>query len=168
MRTARITTGLIVLLTVGIGQALAGHPMEGQKAPKIDLKDLNGKRGHMESDVVVLDFWATWCPPCRKGLPLLQEFQDWAKQNKKSVGVVTINIQESPKKVLKFWKDNKFNMPVLMDTKGEAAKAYGVQGIPQTVVIHKGKIVSVHVGFYPNMLDMLKSEVNALLSKDDD
>ncbi len=149
----------------------SGHPMEGRKAPPINLKDLNGKQlqtGQIKADVIVLDFWATWCPPCRKGLPLLQQFQNWAKQNKKSVAVLTVNLRETPQKVRKYWKEQKFNMPVLMDRQGDTAKAYGVQGIPQTVIIHQGQIVRVHVGYSPNMANMLKAEVEELLAKSND
>jgi thioredoxin-like negative regulator of GroEL len=59
-------------------------------------------------------------------------------------------------------------MPVLMDHDGQVAQSYGVQGIPQTVIIHNGKIVRVHVGFSPNMAEILKADIEPLLADDKD
>lgn len=168
MGKALLWAGLIVGL-VGTGQwvvARGEHPMEGKPAPAINLKTLDGQPfslGGVKTEVVVLDFWATWCPPCRKGLPLLQQFHDWAKENKKSVSVYTINLQEDAKKVRSFWESQGLTMPVVMDTDGRAAGAYGVTGIPQTVVIHRKKIASVHVGYSPQLAEILKAETEQLL-----
>ena len=163
------TTVALTILFVSASLAIAGsHPMEGKQAPPIKLKTLKGKFIHLarvKADVIVLDFWATWCPPCRQGLPLLQEFENWAKQEKKSVAVFAVNLKEKPHVVKRFWEEQGFNMTVLMDTAGKSAKAYGVRGIPQTVIIHRGKIEQVHVGFSPNMVQTLKAQTEALLSK---
>ena len=150
----------------GAAAAPAGHPAQDQDAPPIELKTFDGqpfKLEDVEASVVVLDFWATWCPPCRRGLPLLQKFHEWAESNGKSVAVYTVNLQETPQKAREYWEQEGFTMPVLMDTQGAVAQAYQVQGIPQTVVIHNGKIVRVHVGFSPDLAESLQDEAERLL-----
>ena len=172
MLTKRLLLPLLILamLFVAITAVTAGpgHPTEGQPAPPINLKTIDGQPFSLDkvkAEVVVLDFWATWCPPCRKGLPLLQEFNNWAKKEKKSVKVYAVNLREHASKVRQYWRQQKFNMHVLMDTDGGVAQAYGVSGIPHTAILHKGKIVSVHVGYSPQMTDTLKREVSQLLGE---
>jgi len=121
------------------------------------------KLSEVDADVVVLDFWATWCPPCREGLPRIQTVADWAKQEGKSVAVFAVNVGETADKATDFWLEQGFTMSVVMDEQSQAATAYGVQGIPQTVVIAKGKVVNVHVGLGPNLEQTLKDEINAAI-----
>jgi len=160
---------IITILVMTIFSTLApAHPLEGQTAPPIKAQTLDGKPfdlARVNEEMVVLDFWATWCPPCRKGLPLLQQFYDWARQNKKPVAVLTINLKEQHGKVRSYWNKEKFTMPVVMDINGRIAQSYAVRGIPQTVVIHRGKVVQVHVGYSPSMTDLLKSTTKKLLDK---
>ncbi len=151
--------------------AKAEHALEGKIAPPIKLRTVNGQSfdlRNVKAEVIVLDFWATWCGPCRMGLPLLQEFEDWAQQNEKPVAVLTINLREKRDDVKAYWEKEKFKMAVLMDTSGRVAKQYSVRGIPQTVVIHRGRIARVHVGYSPAMAELLKAEVEKLIGQQDE
>lgn len=140
----------------------------GEAAPTAKLKDLEGKEVDIASfkgKVVVIDFWATWCPPCRKGLPLLQQFADEMKDNDKVV-VCPVSTRENAKgddlvkSVGDFWKQQKFTMKTLLDADSSFITAYGFEGIPAFVIIGPdGKLVSTHLGFDPKMVDMLKAEV---------
>ena len=120
----------------------------------------------LRGSVVVLDFWATWCGPCRLGLPKLQEFSYWAKRQNLDIEVFAIDTRErqpnNQKKlelVNQFWRSKRFTMPTLMDYDNKVATAYEVGGIPHTVVIGPdGRIVAVHIGFNPNMAELLKRE----------
>lgn len=146
------------------------HALEGKDAPPIELKTIEDeafKLDEVEAEVVVLDFWATWCGPCREGLPQLQAFADWAKDGGKPVAVYAVNLQETPEQVETFWEEMGLSLPVLMDQDGQVAGAYQVQGIPQTVVIHQGRVAHVHVGNNPQMLQTLQEQVEPLLSSDD-
>ena len=158
------------LMTSGGGAGGAGggggHALQDQEAPAIDLPLADGgefKLEDVEEQVVVLDFWATWCPPCREGLPKIQEVSDWASEQDKSVAVLTVNVGETAEQATEFWQEHGFTMPIVMDTNNVAAQAYGVTGIPQTVVIADGHVKHVHVGFSPDMADTLKSQIDALL-----
>lgn len=143
-----------------------GHALEGKAAPNFTLERMNGDSFNLKkekADVVILDFWATWCGPCRKALPKLQSVHDWAKSNNKSVAIYAVNVEESKKKARQFWQQNDFNMPVLMDKDGKVGQKYQVRGIPQTVVIANGKVKAVHVGFSPSIDSTLKDEINTAL-----
>jgi len=133
----------------------------------VTLSDLKG-------NVVVLDFWATWCPPCRKGLPFLSEFTQWCKDEGLPVKVFAVNVEggspESDRaKVEKYWKDKKFLMQVLMG--GEDKKLsdkYKIGGIPATFIIAQdGTVFENHVGFSSSMLDNLKASITKALAASD-
>jgi thiol-disulfide isomerase/thioredoxin len=118
-------------------------------APPWTLKDLDGKTvslSDFKGKVVVLDIWATWCPPCRAEIPHFIELQNEWKD--KGVTVVGMSVDSTgPADVAKFVKDNGMNYPIVMADEN-AATAYGAdQGIPFTVVIDKnGQIVARHLG----------------------
>ena len=165
---AVLALALAVAATSPAAAERSSHPLEGQEAPEIELKSLGGDDfvlSESDAQVVVLDFWATWCGPCRRGLPLLQKFHDWARDNGKPVAVYAVNLQENADQVKAYWKKESFTMPVLMDQTGETAASYMVQGIPQTVIVANGSVQAVHVGFTPKMQEILEQEVEAILKK---
>ena len=144
-------------------------PKVGEPAPDFTLKTLDGQSvtlGEHRGSVVVLDFWATWCPPCRMSLPKLQQFADWAEQDGRAVKVYAVDIfervqtNEQKKQIVgQFWTKRGFTMPTLMDYDNSVAKAFEVEPIPHMVVIGpQGKIIKIHIGFDPNMVQTLKRE----------
>lgn len=104
---------------------------------ELKLSDFKGK-------VVVLDFWATWCPPCRKGIPDLIEIQ----KSMKDVQVIGISVDENPKKVIpNFVKEFKINYPVVIGNDEVYNRYGGIEAIPTTFIIDRyGKIRNKHVG----------------------
>ena len=147
----------------------------GGPAPDFKLKDTDGNEVSLSSlkgSVVVIDFWATWCGPCMKGLPKVDEFAKWAKEGGKAVKVFGINTMEESEgpddlknKIGEFWKKKGLSFPTLLDADGEVNKAYGVQGIPFTVVIDpQGNVADVHMGLSPTLVDDLKKAADAALA----
>jgi peroxiredoxin len=123
--------------------------LEGKPAPafavkgiddrQVSLKDLKGK-------VVVIDMWATWCPPCRASLPHLDKLYEDMKD--KGVAIYALNVQEDKEDVQNFIKTTNLKTPVLLDADGSVSQAYRATGIPETVVIGRdGVIKKVIVGF---------------------
>ena len=113
------------------------------------LIDIDGNKVHLskfKGKWLVLNFWATWCGPCRKGLPVLMEVAK-ARAND-NVVLWAVDLDESKSKVQDFLKKKGWNLPVLLDAKGKVSQKYGVGGIPHTVVIGPdGVIHSVEIGF---------------------
>ena len=121
--------------------------LKGQAAPDFSLKTVDGKDVKLsdhKGKVVLLDFWATWCPPCVKGLPHMDELARDKARAEKGLVVLAINAQEQPERVQKFMEDRKLNLTVPMDAEGKAAEAYLIAGYPTTVVVGRdGKISEV-------------------------
>ena len=121
-----------------IGKEAADFTLEDLKGATVKFKDLEGK-------VVILDFWATWCGPCRASLPGLSKIYE--DLNPKGLEVYAIDLEEPREKVQQSVDQLKLKMPVLLDEKSTVSKNYGVHGIPHTVLIGKdGKIAKVFVG----------------------
>jgi peroxiredoxin len=145
-------------------------PLVGQPAPDIALKLLDGGQWQLKNEqgkrLVMIDFWATWCGPCVRELPLLAEVA--AAYRDKGVAFYAINQQEEAGTIREFLEKRKIDVPVALDSHGAAADSYGVQGIPFLVLIDKKGIVqSVHVGYSPQITTILKEELDALLAGKD-
>jgi cytochrome c biogenesis protein CcmG/thiol:disulfide interchange protein DsbE len=148
------------------GSARAVDPLVGQPAPKLALDLLDGGKFDLESlrgKVVVIDFWASWCGPCRIGLPIVKEVT--ARYADRGVAFYTINRREPNPKIEKFLATSGLSFPVALDPKDEAAIAYQVTGIPRTVIVGKdGKVIAVHAGVSPNMRAELEKELEAAIA----
>ncbi|MGG1675093.1 thiol-disulfide oxidoreductase ResA [Neobacillus sp. NRS-1170] len=120
----------------------------GETAPDFVLTDMQGNK-HRLSDYrgqgVFLNFWGTWCPPCKKEMPYInnqyQQFKD------KGVQVLSVDIQESELAVNQFAEHYKLDFPIMIDTDKEVMTAYGIDPLPATFLIDKnGKVVKYNTG----------------------
>jgi thiol-disulfide isomerase/thioredoxin len=155
---------------VSAADQLGPQPVKiGEDAPVFTLASLEGQEvslADLKGEIVVIDFWATWCGPCRKGLPEIQKVATWVKEQKLPVKVFAVDVweegsvEEKTAKVKKFWTDQKFTFSTLLDLDDKVVAQYGLSGIPATFVIGRdGKIIGYHGGFDPGMADTLKKEL---------
>ena len=141
--------------------------LEGKPAPAFSLDLLDGGKADVpvvssNAMVVVLDFWATWCGPCRQGLPIVAKVA--ADYKGKGVVFYAVNQQEQPDQIRKFMEKEGLSCPVALDTDGKAGVTYQVQGIPQTVLIGKdGTVQAVHIGLIPDLEKTLREQLDLLL-----
>lgn len=137
---------------------------EPYEAPEWSLPDAEGnliKLSDYRGQIVILDFWATWCGPCQSAMPLIN---DWMKTKMPSgVKVFSINVwEQNIEGAIKYMTDNKFGMKLVFG-KNETVADYGVEGIPFIVVIDKeGMVRFTEIGFSPDLKQKLTKWVNAL------
>jgi len=154
-------------------QAQAPTPAQGpnglinKPAPQLTLDTIGGGQLDLDSlkskNIVVLDFWATWCPPCRMALPILAEVTK--SYEDRGVKFFAVDLREDQSKVQDFLKAQGLNINVAMDKDGKAAEKYGVEGIPQSVIIGKDGIVRVvHQGFSSSLKTSLAAELDEILA----
>ncbi len=114
--------------------------------------------------VVYVDFWASWCVPCRKSYPWMNELA--AKYHDRGLEIVTINVDKDRKAADKFLADLKASLPVIYDPKGELAKFYELKVMPTSFVYGRGgKLEERHEGFQPADGPGLDSLIAVLLKE---
>jgi thiol-disulfide isomerase/thioredoxin len=110
----------------------------GQATPALQLSDLDGKHWTLErlrGRAVLLNFWATWCEPCRAEMPSLQALAH--RHDADGLTVVTVNYRESEPAIRRFLDTTRITLPVLLDRDGAAARAWTPQVFPSTVLIDR-------------------------------
>jgi thiol-disulfide isomerase/thioredoxin len=140
----------------------------GDAAPDFKLKDTDGKEVSLDSlkgKVVLLDFWATWCGPCKAAMPLIQKIHEDYKS--KGVAVYGVNTWEKKEGAgKKYMDDKKYTYGCLLAGDDLASKGYGTSGIPTLVIIDKGgKIAMIEVGLGPDGDKKLRAAIDASLAK---
>lgn len=146
-------TKLIAILSISLSP-LVYSTEAGQQAPKVALPLLeNGVPGKLSTledyrgKLVYLDFWASWCGPCRQSLPILNDIR--AQFANDDFEVLAINVDEKLSDALKFLKKYPVDYPVLLDPKGQSPRAYGVPGMPTAYLIdEQGIVIYKHSGFH--------------------
>jgi len=108
----------------------------GQTLIPFNLESLDGSQVTVgqPGKITVINFWATWCPPCQAEMPELQIF---AQNNQQKVNFYAVNLQESNGKISEFMTKNKYTMSVLLDKDGAVGKTFQVTAIPTTIIVNK-------------------------------
>lgn len=160
---------VLALLVVGCAPkelAPSSTPIQdteiGNLAPDFQLYGLDGKPislSNLHGKPVLLNFWATWCSPCRAEMPYLQQvYEEWSA---KGLVLLAINKGENAAQVREFMQSYNLSFPVLLDTGESIAQKYNIRGIPTTFFIDKdGIIQDVRIGAFQS-----KAEIERSLSK---
>ena len=124
-------------------------------SPTLNLDAYKGK-------VVYVDFWASWCGPCRQSFPWMNDLQ--AKYGSRGLQIVGVNLDAKDADARKFLSENNGNFLLAFDNKGATPKLYGVKGMPTSYLIDReGRIVSEHTGFNFSKTAGLEKEIEKLL-----
>ena len=136
----------------------------GDAAPDFISKDVNGNTVRLsdyKGKVVLVDFWATWCPPCRELTPVLNKIYE--KYNDKGFVVLALTPEENTNIIKSYIKENNVIYPVLI-TDMETTRQYGVISIPASFLISRdGRVAEKHLGATWNIMQELSSEIERLL-----
>lgn len=148
------------------GDAAEAAPAKA-KATDFSLPNTEGiteSLSEQKGKVVILSFWATWCPPCRMEMPHLEALHK--KYSGKPVRVLGVNLDLKPAELKEWMKRNQLTFSSLVDLDGAVAKQYQVEGIPTLLVIdQEGNIRQRGEGFDPNMEKNLSKLIDSLLQK---
>ncbi len=140
-------------------------PLVGKLAPEFRLETLNGSTltlSSLRGRPVIVNFWASWCVPCRDEAPLLEAAQkQYAAKGLLFIGIVNNDI---PKNARGFVKEFQLSYPNLIDPKGKVAVDYGVTGIPETFFVRRDGII-VYKKFGPFDLEELDGRIQKIMGK---
>lgn len=143
-------------------QSNSAAPEVGQPAPDFALDTPAGETvrlSELQGKPVVLNFWATWCGPCRAEMPELQALQD--DRGPKGLQVIAVDIQESPEAVQEFRQSLGINFPTPIDADGAVTRNYLVRGVPTTLIIDREGIIR-HINVGPVTRRALEEKLAAL------
>jgi len=128
-----------VVLINGCSLSSDAGPGIGNPAPDFQLHDIEGQTitlSNLRGSPVILNFWASWCGPCKHEMPFIQQiYEDWQSEG---VILLSINFRETYSVATQFMESNELSFPVLFDTDGTVGLDYKVSGIPTTFFIDKG------------------------------
>ena len=134
-------------------------------APDFTLKSRNGeniKLSELRGEVVMLNFWASWCAPCRKEMPLLEVI--YKKYSDLGFTLLAVNVEEDSSKANNLLRDIPVTFPVLYDNTNKVTKLYKVVAMPSTVIIDRdGNLRYLHRGYLPGYEEEYKKQVSELI-----
>lgn len=150
---------LLLVSNLSMADAIKG------KAPNFTLKSVDGsnqKLSEFRGQVVLLNFWASWCGPCRQEMPLLNDLHK--KYKKLGFTVMGVNVEEDSRKARKIVKEVGIKFPVLFDTENTVSSLYEVSAMPSTVIIDRsGNMRYLHKGYKPGDMSAYKKWVKKLI-----
>jgi peroxiredoxin len=146
---------------------LAAGAAMATPAPDFTLKTLDGpalRLAEQRGQVVLVNFWASWCAPCKVEMPHLNALAD--KYRHTGVVLVGINIDDDPKKAAAEARKLGIRFPVLLDTDKTASKAYKLEAMPTTVLVDRdGQVRHVHQGYRPGYETTYDAQIRALVTE---
>ena len=154
-----------LILSVFAATSLASSKLEGQTAPDFALKSSTGENMRLSEyrgDVVMINFWATWCGPCRQEMPLLDEL--YQRYSRVGFNLLGVNIDDDSRRAMQMIEELGVDFPVLFDATKRVSEMYDVDAMPVTVIVDReGTVRYVHQGYKPGYEDKYLTEIRTLL-----
>ena len=167
-RRANLRLWPTVLLALTL-TASAASPTKliSQRAPDFVLRSIDGENVRLSEhlgEVVLVNFWASWCGPCRQEMPKLDELN--AKYHRAGLLLVGVNVDEEAPKALEMAQAMKVGYPLLMDPHKDIVRAYQVTSLPATIIIDREGVVRyVNEGYKPGTEKQYQNELHKLLNE---
>ncbi len=154
-----------LVFSVFAATSLASSQLEGQTAPGFALKSSTGENMRLSEyrgDVVMINFWATWCGPCRQEMPLLDEL--YQRYSRVGFNLLGVNIDDDSRRAMQMIEELGVDFPVLFDATKRVSEMYDVDAMPVTVIVDReGTVRYVHQGYKPGYEDKYLTEIRTLL-----
>lgn len=138
----------------------------GQPAPDLNLPTASGTLGakDLKGKLTYLDFWASWCGPCKQSFPWMNEMQ--AKYGSQGFQVIAVNLDKKREDAERFLAEVPARFPVGFDPQGASAKQFQIKGMPSSVLIGAdGRVIATHSGFRDDERGALEAGIRAALGK---
>lgn len=166
MMRPRRTLGLVI---VGV-LAVTGGPARAtdtKPAPNVELQTSRGtttRLSDFKGKVVLIDFWASWCPPCKKSFPTINTL--YRDLHRRGLEVLAVNMDERRRDADSFLSAHPHVMPIFFDPRGAALQAFGVLGIPTALLVDRsGNIRFTHMGYSEEIGEQCRPEIEMLLKE---
>ena len=161
LMTQILKTSALILCLTGTASASA---LTGA-APDFTLKSESGKNLRLSEhrgQVVMINFWASWCGPCRQEMPILDQLQQ--RYSKAGFTVLGVNVERDSSQAERLLKDMDISFPILFDSDSVVSKLYDVSAMPVTVMIDKdGNMRYLHKGYKPGFEDQYRQQIKELI-----
>ena len=158
-------TLIALVFSVFAASSLDSSGMERQQAPDFALKSSTGENlrlSEYRGDVVMINFWATWCGPCRQEMPLLEEL--YSRYQRVGFNLLGVNIDDDSRRAMQMAEELGINFPVLFDASMVVSKLYEVDAMPVSVLVDReGTVRYVHHGYKPGYEDKYMDQIRSLL-----
>ena len=167
MQKTHLLTTLLVAALAFMPFSPAHAVKKGDTAPDFTLKSRSGKNlrlADFRGKVVMINFWATWCAPCRQELPHLNAL--YKKYKSKGFVLLGVNLDNDPAAARKMADEFKVSFPVLFDPEQKTGKLYRLKAMPSTVILNRsGKVRHVHLGYKPGYEKEYDKQVRRLVAR---
>lgn len=145
--------------------SIASSGLAGQAAPDFALKSASGanlRLSEYRGEVVMINFWATWCGPCRQEMPHLEDLYN--RYQRVGFNLLGVNIDDDSRRAMQMVQELGVTFPVLFDEKKEVSKLYSVEAMPVTLLLDRsGTVRHIHLGYQPGFEEKYLTEIRALL-----
>jgi len=155
--------GLLILTLVISFFVFSSTSKEKETIEQTPKEQLDTLIAQHQGKVIYVDFWASWCGPCRQSFPWMNKIEGQFKSQ--GFTIISINLDAEHDLAEKFLNDNPANFTVVYDPKGELARLFNIQGMPSSLIISKkGEVKYAHSGFFKQKVQKYEQEIIQLLA----
>ena len=164
----RLLSKLILMVFIFLPLVASAAVSVGDTVPSFKARSIDGSENVSVDDyrgkVVLVDFWASWCPPCLKSFPKYDNLR--REIGTTNFEIVAINVDENTKDAEKFLAKHPVSFPIVKDPKGVLPGVFGVKAMPTSYLIDKNGVVKyVHAAFKEGDIEKLRAKIEKLIAK---